>query len=59
MNLEQNVYQCFHAKCAAKGDVLDLWSALQGMPLREAAVNLVQIFGLEPVPRKGTEKRNG
>jgi len=29
------------------------------MALRDAALDLVQTFGLEPVPRPATEKRNG
>jgi transposase len=59
VNLDDNVYQCFDPKCASTGDVIDLWAALHRMSLREAAVDLVQTFGLEPAPRPGTEKRNG
>jgi hypothetical protein len=43
---------------AAKGDVIDLWAAVNGLSLREAALDLVRTFNLEPAPR-GTEKRNG
>jgi hypothetical protein len=41
--------------------VIDLWSAVQGLALRDAALDLVRIFGLEPAPptNPGTEKRNG
>ena len=45
------------AKCAIKGDVIDLWARLKGLKLRDAALDLVQVFNLEPAPR--TEKRNG
>ena len=31
----------------------------QGLSLRDAALDLVHTFGLEPAPRPGTEKRNG
>jgi hypothetical protein len=58
VHLEQNVFQCFDAKCAAKGDVIDLWASVKKMPLRDAALDLVRTFHLEPAPR-GTEKRNG
>jgi transposase len=59
VNLDTNVFQCFAKQCGQKGDVLDLWAAVHGMTLRQAALDLVQTFGLEPAPRSGTEKRNG
>jgi transposase len=58
VNLEANVFQCFDKGCGAKGDVIDLWSSVNGMSLREAALDLVRTFHLEPTAR-GTEKRNG
>ena len=57
VNLADNVFPCFDAACAKKGDVIDLWAAVQAMSLREAALDLVRTFDLEPAPR--TEKRNG
>jgi hypothetical protein len=59
VNLEDGVFQCFAKECGARGDVIDLWGALHGLGLREAAWELVRTFDLEPVPRLGTEKRNG
>jgi transposase len=59
VHLDEDVFHCFAATCSAKGDVIDLWAALHGLPLRAAAIDLVQTFGLEPAPRTGTEKRNG
>jgi transposase len=59
VNLDEHVFHCFDPKCGRKGDVIDLWAAAHGLPLREAALDLVRTFGLEPVPRTGTEKRNG
>ena len=59
MNLDANVFQRFDKKCGQKGDVIDLWAAVKGLPLRAAAVDLVHTFGLEPAPRHGTEKRQG
>ena len=62
VNLEANVYQCFAAECASQGDVIDLWASVNRMSLRDAALDLVRIFGLEPSPvarTPGTEKRNG
>jgi len=59
VNLATNVFQCFDKKCGHKGDVIDLWAAIQGLSLRAAALDLIHTFGLEPAPRPGTEKRNG
>jgi transposase len=57
VHLEENVFQCFDAKCAIKGDVIDLWAAVKGLKLRDAALELVTLFNLEPAPV--TEKRHG
>jgi transposase len=60
VHLDEQVFQCFDAKCAAKGDVIDLWSKLHHMPLRDAALDLMRTFHLEPSsPLRGPEKRNG
>jgi len=59
VNLDANVWQCFAQECGRKGDVIDLWAAVQGLSLRAAALELVQTFGLEPAPCGGTEKRHG
>jgi transposase len=59
VNLDAGVWQCFAKECGRRGDVIDLWAAVQGLSLRAAALELVQTFGLEPAPRSGTEKRNG
>jgi transposase len=57
VNLDDNVFHCFDAACARHGDIIDLWAAVKGMSLRDAALDLIQTFNLEPAP--GTEKRNG
>ena len=59
VNLDSNKYQCFDARCASQGDVIDLWAALHQRDLRAAALDLVHVFGLEPAPATGAEKRNG
>jgi transposase len=59
VHLEQGVFQCFDARCGAKGDVIDLWASVKGMSLRNAALDLIATFNLEAAPRKGTGKRNG
>jgi transposase len=46
VHLSKKVFQCFHAQCAAKGNVLDLWSLMQRLPLYEAAVHLCETFQL-------------
>jgi DNA primase len=59
VNLDENAFHCFAKECGRKGDVIDLWAAVHGCGLREAALDLVCTFGLEPAPRGGTEKRHG
>jgi transposase len=59
VNLQDNVFTCFDARCGKQGDVIDLWAALHQMSLRDAALDLVRTFGLEPAPAQRTEKRNG
>jgi transposase len=59
VNLDDNVFACFDARCGKQGDVIDLWAALHQQSLREAALDLVRTFGLEPAPPAGTEKRHG
>jgi len=59
VNLDENVFHCFDQRCGQKGDIIDLWAAVHGLSLREAALHLVQTFGLEPAPGAGTEKRHG
>jgi hypothetical protein len=49
---------CFEKTCGHKGDVIDLWAALHGLTLRDAALDLVRTLDLEPTP-PGTGKRNG
>jgi DNA primase len=53
VHLGKNVFQCFHADCALKGDVLDLWAAIHRLPLYEAALHLAETFQL---PRNREEE---
>jgi transposase len=57
VHLDDNVFHCFDAACAHQGDVIDLWASVNGMSLRDAAIDLVRTFHLEPAPP--TEKRHG
>jgi transposase len=59
VNLDSNVFHCFDTSCGQHGDVIDLWAALYHLSLRDAAIDLVQTFGLESAPISGTEKRHG
>jgi len=56
VNLNKNVFRCFHPECAIQGNVLDLWAAVHELPLLEAAYHLAGTFHLELTPV--TEKRN-
>ena len=58
VHLGKNIFQCFHADCAVKGNVLDLWAAVHQLPLYEAALHLAETFQLAPEQRRGTRKRN-
>jgi hypothetical protein len=58
VHLDKGVFQCFHAKCTAHGNVLDLWSQVVGLPLYEAAQDLAQTLGIALPLLGGTEKRN-
>ena len=52
VNLKDNVFTCFDARCGKQGDVIDLWAALHQMDLRGAAIDLVRTFSLEPAPAR-------
>lgn len=58
VNLEKGAFRCFHKKCGAQGNELDLWAAVRGVPLYEAALQLAEAFGIELAAKPGTEKRN-
>jgi transposase len=59
VNLKDNVFTCFDARCGKQGDVIDLWAAFHQLELRPAAIDLIRTFGLEAAPAARTEKRNG
>ncbi len=57
VHLGKNAFQCFHAECAVKGNVLELWAAIHRLPLYEAALDLAETFQV-PRNREGTRKGN-
>jgi hypothetical protein len=59
VNVTQGVFCCFDSRCGKQGDAIDLWAALRQMSLREAALDLVRTFELEPARPKEPEKRHG
>ena len=59
VHLDEGVFHCFDQRCGQRGDVIDLWASVRGLSLREAALDLVRTFALEPTPQSGTEKRHG
>jgi hypothetical protein len=59
VNRADNVFQRFENQCGRKGDIIDLWAAVHGMALREAALDRVRTFAWEPASNAGTEKRHG
>jgi hypothetical protein len=50
VHLGENVFHRFDKSCGRKGDVIDLWASVNGMSLRDSALDLVQTFPLEPAP---------
>jgi transposase len=46
VHLGKNVFQCFKADCAVRGNVLDFWAKFHRVPLYEAALQLADTFGL-------------
>jgi DNA primase len=56
VNLDANLFHCFDKACGQQGDVIDLWAALHHLGLREAALDLLQTFDLEPAPTRNREE---
>jgi transposase len=46
VHLGKNICQCFFPECGVHGNVLDLWAAVHGKPLYEAALHLAEVFRL-------------
>jgi transposase len=59
VNLDEHVFTCFDPACARHGDVIDLWATVKGLSLRDAALDLLETFSLQPALPSGTEKRHG
>lgn len=58
VHLGKGVFQCFHPPCAVHGNVLDLWAAVRGLSLYEAARDLARTLQIELPLLPRTEKRN-
>ena len=59
VQLGKSIFQCFKADCAAHGNVLDLWAAVQRLPLYEAALHLAATFHLPRNREDATIKVKG
>lgn len=46
VHLDKQVFRCFYKDCSVQGNVLDLWAAVQRLPLYEAAIDLAKTFNL-------------
>jgi DNA primase len=46
VHLRRQVYRCF--ACRSHGNLLDLWAAVRGLPLHEAALDLCRAANLTP-----------
>jgi len=60
VHLGKGVFRCFHSKCQAQGNTLDLWAAYHRLPLGQAAESLAKTFApaLTSPNKSVTEKRN-
>ena len=60
VHLGKGVFRCFHPKCQAQGNTLDLWAAYHRLPLGQAAESLAKTFApaLTSPNKSVTEKRN-
>jgi len=45
VNLSKNAFQCF--RCSAHGNQLDLWAAVHGLTIYQAAIDLTQRLGVD------------
>jgi transposase len=48
VDLQRNIFRCFHPSCAAQGNVLDFWAAYHDLPLHAAALHLAETLGVIP-----------
>ena len=46
VHLAQQVYHCF--ACRSRGNALDLWAAVRGLPIYRAALDLCHVTNLDP-----------
>jgi transposase len=56
VNLDKQAFRCFYPACEAHGNVLDLWAAVRGLPLREAGIDMVNTFHLDPASPHNREE---
>lgn len=53
VHLERKLFHCF--ACRRGGNHLDLWAAVQRLPLRAATLDLCQRLGIEPITLRNTQ----
>ena len=58
VNLQKNVFHCFHRTCEAQGNTLDFWAAVHGLTIHEAALNLAETFHLQLTRNREDGTRN-
>ena len=46
VHLDRQAYRCF--ACRGQGNALDLWAAIHGLPLYQAALDLCRALNLDP-----------
>lgn len=55
VNVEKNVFQCFHPECGARGNALDLWAALRQETIYQAAQSLAERLDLKTTRNREEE----
>ena len=46
VHLARQVYHCF--ACRSRGNALDLWAAVRGLPIHQAALDICYVTNLDP-----------
>jgi len=59
VNLSKNAFKCFNDACNAKGNVLDLVSAMEKCSVREAGIKLQQWFKVGESENSSSERDKG
>jgi hypothetical protein len=55
VHIDRSIFRCF--RCRRRGNQLDLWSQLRGLPLKPATVDLCHCLGIELIRLNNPQPR--